>query len=267
MSCSLDKIEWATWRQRSTSIQPQKDQQPESAAWTVPYVSKCFRSSLSSTLVGPKNFWKSDIFKYHGVNANLLKLDHYQFCWHGNSMAMPKAKVLQKQSFPLHPHAYASARPSMETHGKTMQNYIRSMKELVHHKDCFTSWVCNDEGRPPTKIPRPSSCETSRDNLERSQDEPSQLYTYYIVLYSSVRWLYALAAGGKKFTASLPFQPWRLEYLVKWCKANQNIAQAGIIWHWMIPMRTYGLMGALSQVAKANAFALDTDYHSKLHDL
>jgi hypothetical protein len=35
----------------------------------------------------------------------------------------------------------------------------------------------------------------------------------------------------------------------------------------MIPMRTYGLMGALSQVAKANAFALDTDYHSKLHDL
>ena len=177
----------------------QKDQQPESAAWTVPYVSKCFRSSLSSTLVGPKNFWKSDIFKYHGVNANLLKLDHYQFCWHGNSMAMPKAKVLQKQSFPLHPHAYASARPSMETHGKTMQNYIRSMRELVlHHKDCFTSWVCNDEGRPPTKIPRPSSCETSRDNLERSQDEPSQLYTYYIVLYSSVRWLYALAAGGKK---------------------------------------------------------------------
>ena len=93
-------------------------------------------------------------------------------------------------------------------------------------------------------------------------------YTHTISCYTVqsdgfMHWL----QGEKKFTASLPFQPWRQEYLVKWCKANQNIAQAGIIWHWMIPMRTYGLMGALSQVAKANAFALDTDYHSKLHDL
>ena len=44
-------------------------------------------------------------------------------------------------------------------------------------------------------------------------------------------------------------------------------------WHYLAlddpdeDLWTYGLMGALSQVAKANAFALDTDYHRKLHDL
>ena len=214
----------STWlRHHQTTSNNQGPQPEQSRTSQSAFGAPCRRPSSDPRISG--NLWTSDIFRHQVCST----LDHYQFCWHRNSTANPKAKILQKQYFPLN--------------GETWRNYIRSIKELVlHHKDRFTSWVCNDEGRPPTKIPRPSSCETSRDCLDK---EPTRAMSTVHILYRSiscytVRWLHPLAAGGKKVTAYLPIQPWRQEYLVKWCKTNQNIAQIRPSWHWMIRMRTHG---------------------------